>query len=336
MTESVARWTAAAAWEWYHARPWLCGFNYVPSTAVNTTEFWQAATFDPATIARELGWAATIGFNTCRAFLQYLVWERDRKGLLARLDEFLALADARGISTMLVLFDDRAFAGKQPSLGAQDAPVPGVHNSGWTPSPGHLRATDERFWPDLERYVQSVIGQFGQDPRVLCWDLYNEPGNGGVGEKSLPLLEAAFDWARAAEPMQPLTAGIWSRELRALNARSVDLADVISFHNYDDVRAVRAQVTVLEIYGRPLLCTEWMQRTAYSTFATHLPFFKERAVGCYSWGLVNGRTQTHLPWRSSAGATEPDIWFHDLLRPDGTAYDDDEIFTLHRILTAGR
>jgi hypothetical protein len=61
------RWSHDRAWEWYIEQPWLCGFNYLPSTACNTTEWWQAETFDPETIDRELGWAEQIGYNTTRA-----------------------------------------------------------------------------------------------------------------------------------------------------------------------------------------------------------------------------------------------------------------------------
>ena len=32
------------------------------------------------------------------------------------------------------------------------------------------------------------------------WDLYNEPGNSNMGDKSLPLVEAVFTWARAEKP----------------------------------------------------------------------------------------------------------------------------------------
>ena len=42
-----------------------------------------------------------------------------------------------------------------------------------------------------------------------------------------------------------------------------------------------------------------MRRASGSRFETHLPFFKEHGIGCYSWGLVNGKTQTHLPWNST-------------------------------------
>ena len=63
------RWTMEQAQAWYESHPWLAGANFVPSTAINQLEMWQAETFDPATIDRELGYAQSIGMNTMRVFL---------------------------------------------------------------------------------------------------------------------------------------------------------------------------------------------------------------------------------------------------------------------------
>jgi hypothetical protein len=324
-----ARWTAKRAVEWSASAGWVRGFNYVPSTAVNTTEFWQAETFDEATIAREMAWAADVGYNSCRVFVQYLVWEADPAGSLARLRRLMDIAGANGISTMLTLFDDCAFSGKQPYLGAQDAPTPGIHNSGWTPSPGHERVVDRDAWPSLEEYVTTVVAEFRDDTRVIAWDLYNEPGNSGMGSKSDALVAAAFEWARAANPTQPMTVGVWTPELPDLNALALRESDVVSFHNYGDVASMQAQIDELAQLGRPLLCTEWMRRPI-SLFASHLPVLKEHGVGGYAWGLVNGKTQTHFPWGSPEGADEPAVWFHDLLRTDGSSYDAEEVAFVRR------
>lgn len=70
------------------AKGWLCGFNYLPSTAVNWTDIWQEETFDAETIERELGWAADAGYNTLRINLPFIVWEHDRDGLMTRIDRF--------------------------------------------------------------------------------------------------------------------------------------------------------------------------------------------------------------------------------------------------------
>ncbi len=196
----AARWPSAKAWKWYRQLGPVAGCNYLPRTAVNTTEMWQQETFDPQTIDQELGWAHEAGYNSVRVFLQYVVWKEDPDGFKRRLGEFLTIAQKHNIRVMLVPFCDCAFAGREPYLGPQDAPVPGVHNSGWVPSPGLKRVVDRTAWPDLEKYIKDLIGHFGHDQRVLIWDLYNEPGNSNLWDKSLPLVVATFHWARATAP----------------------------------------------------------------------------------------------------------------------------------------
>lgn len=319
------RWTPEQSWNWYNTQPWLCGFNYVPSTAVNSTAMWQEETFDPDTIARELSWAQQIGFNCCRVFLPYVVWHANPTGLLQRLDHFLTLAEERDLKTLPILFDDCAFAGKEPYLGPQDDPVPGVHNSGWTPSPGAAMATNPALYFALEEYVTDIVSHGAADRRVLAWDLYNEPGNNGMGTQTLLLLKASFGWARAAAPSQPLTAAIWNSALQAINDVMCALSDILSFHDYNILNSMEDQVRRLQNQKRPILCTEWMRRGYGSHFDTHLPFFKQERIGCFFWGLVKGRTQTHYPWGSKEGAAEPEIWFHDLLHPNGLPYQIEEV-----------
>ena len=319
------RWSKEKAWQWYRKVSPLRGCNYLPRTAVNMTEMWQADTFDPKTIDEELGWAEKAGYNSVRIFLQYLVWKDNPKGLKNRLDKFLTIADKHGISSMMILFCDCAFAGKEPYLGKQDEPVPGVHNSGWVPSPGLKRVTDKSAWPDLEKYVKDIVGSFGKDERVLMWDLYNEPGNSRMGEKSLPLAEAAFEWARATNPSQPLTIGAWAGFQSRMSKRLMELSDIVSFHGYDRVGGIKSKLKICEKYGRPVICTEWLRRGVGNTFAAVLPIFAEHNTGWYNWGLVAGRTQTYMPWGSKKGDPMPKIWQHDMFHPDGRPCDRKEI-----------
>lgn len=329
VSREVSSWPVAKARAWQERQSWLCGFNYVPSTAVNSTDMWQRETFDLPAIERELAWAKAIGLNACRVFLQFLVWQSDRADVIERIHQFLDVAHGNGISTMFILFDDCAFAGKEPYLGPQDEPSLGVHNSGWTASPGHSRVVNREYWPCLRDYVRDILGYFAEDERVLCWDLYNEPGN-NTKEESLPLLCAAFEWAREVNPSQPLTSGVWSPDLLQHNEFVCAASDVISFHQYSTHQNLTAMIEQLRRFERPILCTEWMARQFESTFETHLPLFKEANVGCYCWGLVQGRTQTHFPWGSEPGAAEPQLWFHDILHPDGRPYRQGDIEAIRR------
>jgi hypothetical protein len=196
------------------------------------------------------------------------------------------------------------------------------------------QALDPQEWLRLEAYVRDVVGAFAEDPRVLLWDLYNEPGNSGMGARSLPLLRATFAWARAAGPSQPLTAGLWAAggDFDLLNAEQSDLSDVLTFHNYDGAGRLSEQIAELRRHGRPLLCTEWLRR-GHSEIAECLPVFARERVGCIVWGLVRGRSNTVFPWGSPEGTPVPERWFHDLLEPDGRPHDPAEAALL-RSLTA--
>jgi len=327
------RWSAEKANAWYARQPWLVGCNFINSNAINQLEMFQADTWDPKTIDRELGWARALGFNTVRTYLHDLAWEQDAEGFKKRLDEFLGLCAKHKIRPMLVIFDD--CWNRDPKPGKQPEPVPGVHNSGWLQSPGQAKVNDPKTWWYLERYVTDLMTSFGKDDRILMWDLYNEPGNTKQGDRSLPLLKAVFEWARAGKPQQPLSVGVWSNGLKNLNAYQLAQSDVITFHNYSNAKSLKGQIKGLREHGRPVICTEWMRRPV-SAIPTHLSIFAREKVGCYNWGLVSGKTNTIFPWGSKKNAPEPKRWFHDLLRADGMAYDAKEIEQLKKTIQETR
>jgi hypothetical protein len=350
----VGRWTESRANEWYAAQPWLVGCNFIPSNAINELEMWQAATFDEAAIGRELELARWLGFNSVRVFLHDLPWADDAVGFTGRIDRLLEIAAEKGIRPMFVLFDD--CWNSDPGLGPQPAPAPGRHNSGWVQSPGNDAVADSAQWPRLEAYVRGVVEAFGQDDRVLCWDIYNEVTNlflvpqglapddrrramaearalrDATRADHLRLLDAAFAWARDVAPRQPVTAGVYMPD-RELNEHLVGQSDIITFHCYGDAVTLEKRIERLRRYGRPIICTEYLARGAGSRFQTHLPIFERERVGCYNWGLVNGKTQTHFSW-THAGADEPDPWFHDIFRGDGTPYDAEETAFIRETLRA--
>ena len=324
---AAARWPTEKAWQWYNSQPWLVGFNYIPATAINTTEMWQADTFDPKTIDKELVLAEQAGFNCVRVFVQYLVWENDPEGLKQRMEQFLSIAKKHGLRTLFVLFDDCAFGTNQPFPGKQPDVIPGQYANGWTPSPGHTRMQDRSAWPKLHRYVKDVLGSFNRDERVLAWEIYNEP------YRSLPLVEAVFQWARQARPTQPVTTTVYGSA--EMQQRILELSDIISFHNYDKAPGLENHIVKLRANGRPVLCTEWLNRPGGSVAETCLPVLARQGVGAFHWGLVNGKTQTHFPWGSKAGAPEPKVWQHDIFRRDHTPYDAKELALFKEAIRKG-
>ena len=329
----VGRWTRDRAADWYAERPWIVGCNYIPSYAVNQLEMWQAETFDPATIDDELALAGSLGFNTVRIFLHDLLWT-DPDGLLDRLDQFFEMADGHRIASMPVFFE--GVWNNYAHLGPQPDPIPGVHNSQWVQSPAAKAAVDPAQWQRLEDYVSGVLDRFADDGRVLIWDVYNEPGNEGMITNALPLVDAAFRWARSIGADQPLTSAIWeiTSAFHELNRFQLLSSDIITFHHYLDVTHLEWLIRSLRLLGRPMICTEYMARTDGSTFQSHLPAFQAEDVGCLNWGLVDGKTQTRYAWDSPRDAEEPNDWFHDIFRADHTPYDPQEVEFITRTCAA--
>ncbi len=338
----TARWTEKAANDWYVQQPWLVGSNYIPSTAINELEMWQASTFDPQRIDKELGWAESLGLNTMRVFLHDLLWQQDAEGFKRRMVIFLTIAQKHKIRPLFVLFD--SVWDPNPKLGKQRAPKPGVHNSGWLQSPGAAALKDPSQYPRLEAYVKGVVGAFAKDQRILGWDVWNEPDNTNDGsyasleppnkeELVRSLLPRVFDWAREAGATQPLTSGVWNGDWSSIDKLSpmeriqLGFSDVISFHSYESPVVFEKRVLSLQHYQRPIVCTEYMARGNGSTFLGTLPIAKKYHVAAINWGLVAGKTQTYLPWDSWKNPylnREPAVWFHEVFRADGQPYRQEE------------
>ncbi len=345
----ATRWSQEKAQHWYAQQPWIVGSNYIPASAINELEMWQADTFDPQEIDKELGWAEGIGMNSMRVFLHDLLWQQDSEGFKKRINTFLTIANKHKIRPLFVLFD--SCWNPHPQLGTQPAPRPGIHNSGWVQSPGADALQDPSQYPRLEAYVEGVVGAFAKDQRILGWDIWNEPdnlNNSSYGKQEpadkvqlvLALLPKAFGWARTSHPVQPLTSGVWQgdwsspEKLSPMSKIQVELSDVISFHNYDKPAEFEKRVKWLQAYGRPLVCTEYMARGNGSFFQGTLPIAKQFKVAAFNWGFVAGKTQTNLPWDSWQHPytdREPAIWFHEIFRTDGQPYKPEEVAFIRQI-----
>ncbi len=345
--EEAGRWSPDRANRWYQAQGWLVGANYIPSNAINQLEMFQPDTFDPRRIDTELGWAQFYGHNTARVFLHDQLWAADQRGFQTRLGQFVDIAARHRIKPLFVFFD--SCWDPQPRAGRQRAPRPGVHNSGWAQSPGAERLGDPRYVPVMRDYLTAVMTQFRNDNRVLGWDLWNEPDNPARQYRNVErsdkeqlvtnLLPQVFRWARAVDPSQPLTSGVWRGDWGQPQGRSAisDIqlanADVVTFHSYAAPAAFENRINELTPLGRPILCTEYMARPQGSTVESILPVAKRHNVGAINWGLVAGKTQTYFPWDSwdHPYTSVPKVWFHDLIRPEGRPFQDIEVLTARKL-----
>lgn len=331
------QWTLERAKAWYDKQPWIVGVDYVPSTAVNQIDTWQALTFDLPTIDREMGWAHDLGFNTVRVFLSRLVYNSDQQGFKKRLDQFLSVCSKHGIRVIITFWTNGGKC-KHPQLGTQPTAVQGIHNPEWCMVPGTEYVNDSSKWPELKHMVQDIIRTFRNDRRVLMWDLYNEPENHQRGIiSSVPLLRATFKWARQVDPSQPLTAPLWSWVGNTITSLpevtfALENSDIITFHAYDTPESLERYVRQLLPYGRPMVCTEFLARTMNSTFQGSYPVFKKYKVGAVSFGLVAGKCGFYYVWNQHdkdgndiPWKEQPKVWFHDILHADGKPYDAQEV-----------
>lgn len=322
-------WSKEEANNWYRQQGWLVGADFLPSTAINQLEMWQADTYDAATIDREFGWAQSIGMNVMRVYLHDLAWKADADGFKKRMDNFLSVASSHHIKILFTIFDD--CWNPDAAIGKQPEPRPGIHNSGWVRSPNKTVHSDSAQWGYLEQYVKDVLSTFKNDKRILMWDLYNEPGNSGYDLATFPLLKKVFEWAWFVRPSQPLTCATWY-DNKTLSDYQLQHSDVISFHNYNNAESLEKEILMLQKFGRPIICSEYMARPRDSRFQTHLPVFKKYNVGAINWGLVSGKSNTIYQWDTPIpDGSEPKTWFHDVFRKDGTPYDTNETEFIKKI-----
>lgn len=363
------RWSNKTAWEWHNAQDWQMGANFLPSTASNQLEMWQHNYWQrqEPVIHRELEWASEMGYNAMRVFLHNLVYEHEGEDVyLNRIERFLEIASSHGIRILLVFFD--GCWDPYPRYGKQEEPRPYIHNSRWVQSPGReILENPSNYSTTLKPYVQSILRRFGNDTRVLLFDMFNEPDNPNKNsyghsnvtrvpaaqhvngtelephlkvQYSVALLNATMQWAREVGPIQtPLTVAIRGSNDESLEKLILETVDVISFHNYDNITELAAQTQhLLSTYGRPVVCSEYMARPQQSTFDPNLGYLRNQSVFSFNWGFVSGRSQTIYPWNSwtmQYNESSLDVWFHDVLQKDGKPYNESEYDYILQVANGG-
>ena len=346
------KWTKERAWEWYDARPWLRGCNYMSADCANRIDQWQSYGWEErfATTEEELKLMQETGFNTVRLIVEYGVWKGEHDFFMAHFDRYLDLCAKYGISCMITLANDcmppKGEGWCVPYLGEQkyDWGYHGgrkrsQHSMLHTGPAPHYYLDDPDTREDYFKMVREIVETYKNDERVCIWDIYNEPGNSRRYDITLPNLKALFEIVREIDPSQPLTCGIFhfvigeEITLNEVEQYALDHSDIVSYHFYrgyeDHVRLIKW----LKGFGRPILNTEWLGRCLDNDIFRLFPLFYMEKIGCYNWGFVAGKYQTYEPWEGTwqrwALGTEGEVdftkWFHDLYRPNHRPYDPQEI-----------
>jgi hypothetical protein len=340
----------SAAADWYAHQPWLIGANYLQSNTANEIEMFQPETFDGDRIDLELGWAEKLGINTLRVFLHEMLWEHDSGSLKSRMGKMLGIADKHKMKVIFVLLD--SFGDPYPEIGHQRQPKQGVRDSVWAQSPGAKGLVDPVQTEKVLSYVKEAVAAFSIDKRILAWDVWNQPElvNGSIYGMTEPpnkvelvrtLLPKIFQYARAGQPTQPLTSGLWKGDWSSMSTLSpiektqVELSDFISFQNYDGPAEFEKRVQWLKAFGRPVICTGFLARNQGSSVEAILPIALKYDVGALVGDLVQGKTMRFLPWDSWQTpyvGREPSVWSQDLFLSTGPIYQQNDADVIKQMI----
>lgn len=348
------RWTESEAWEWQEKNGWLHGCNFIGSDCANRIDMWQSygSAERLETAEREIALCHKIGFDAVRLIVEFDVWLQEHDSFMGILEKYIALCSKYGQRVMIVLANEAELC-----RGEKYAPKPlGEQKYALGYHQGRLPLTDEQKaktpYHELEReetrekylaMVREIVTKYKDDERIVCWNVFNEPGITVGVERAVPLIGTMFETVRACDPSQPLASDVWYwRDLddpRPNDKLSLELSDVISWHCYKPLKDFVVDYEILKKHNRPILLTEWLNRINHQSVGETYPLLYLEKLNCWCWGFVAGKTQTYEPWDSlweqyeaSGGKKDLDftLWQHDLFRPNLRPYDPKEIELIER------
>lgn len=206
--------------QFYHrgARFPIKGFNYYPR--LHPWRTFNLGEWEPEVTERELHLGAGLGANTVRTFIDFN-FSRDNTKAQQPIDnyfapvaryvenvrEFLDIAGRLDLKVIVTLLDSMDWEMYKP------------HNH-WI----------------AEEYLKALIPSFVGDPRILCWDLQNEPDKAirMVGADAvIPFFKRVSTLVRKMDPQHLQTIG-WIDRARAQYFPDLDdRLDFWCFHFYD-------------------------------------------------------------------------------------------------------
>lgn len=172
-----------------------------------------------------------------------------------------------------------------------------------------------------------MIKAHAKDPRVLWWGLFNEPHKSGF---SLQLRRAAYGWAKAINPIQPISS-CWDK----LSEPGNNDSDLQNIHHYNaDFKSLTTaswhgltflppQGSVITeagcrwfqgesgSSGSPLEMLNWLAAMKAESDTPYMPGVM------LSWTVIVGNDNTRWHWGSKQGTPEPAIPWCGLMWPDG-------------------
>ena len=277
------------------------GAIYLPSYAANSVQAWLH--YDATVIWKELGYARSLGLNTIRIFLQYVVYRAFPEQFLRNLQDLMGAAEANELSVILCFYD--GCFGHPASIENNGIPVdPTIRFYPWVACPG-LENLRPEFYPEGDRYVADVLSVIADQENVFLLEIMNEPfsssetilnttGNQGktVVEARRRIIEFCQHYSELVRKLSPscgITIGVSDQgKIEYFQ----DLVDVVSFHEYSDYREgfewlLMSAVEKAKKIDKPLLLTECGALGQKMSMVA--PICKHYGVGwCFTWLMVTG------------------------------------------------
>lgn len=206
---------------------------------------------------------------------------------------------------------------------------------------------EEQGLKDAEKVIKEILLPFKDDPRIVLWDIWNEPNcdifmvDGGTNEKQtmheLDWIEKMVHWCREINLSQPITSSIFfdsganADTTSNLFKRRVEVENMMDLHNFHsyacsnngkDIDVTLAKIRKMS--DRPIVCTECLTRPNGSGVGRTLTKFADEHVHFYIWGsFISDRNWTVKWLRSTYDPYE--VVFHNTMYPDGDYIDEREI-----------
>jgi len=257
---------------------WLRGFNVIPSWGARIEQAWWD--YHPDRFREEIALPRTVHANAIRLWIEFTAWMADPEKIAERFFDAIAALDAAGMKTMPCLFNR-------------------WHDNRWDYGGTYTEDLFRDWAPKLD-YVRALVTPLARDPRVLAWDLCNEPqatnASPGANAKEIEWLRAVAEAVRKAGALQPITIGTMTGD--NINTFA-PLCDVLCAHPYarteDDLKKLIASFDGMRAaHKKPMLvnecvpgCLDDAKRAACARYYTEL--LPAAGLGWMGWSVREGK-----------------------------------------------
>jgi len=286
------------------------GAIYISAKAWNIYQMWRD--YKEEETERDLNYAKSISLNALRIWLSYEYWLEDSESAFLKFDHLLDASMGKGIKIVPSLFE-----GNGPDPTPEQLQDTSIETAVCVASPSREIILDESLWNGPKEFVEAFMKRYANDHRLLAIELFNEPENLGIAEKSIDYdrffllrskcMHFTRQIAALANEMRgdiPLTVGCGPI---ALNGAYEDLGiDVWQLHHNfpkseEELKSTLEEAKLLqEVMKKPVWISEW-QRIRTNTgwqgekmlsdmlmpgLATAASLIEDSGIGSFFWSLM--------------------------------------------------